>query len=154
MNWISIIWWNQKHYSINIKRALLWTFRINKQHWEQLYWKIIAFQKQLYISFYVCDTHMGVLRFTQLLRYLVARGYGITKIISKTIPVSTRHFMKIKRRQQCIIYPVNINMNGPQIIYDNIFISKKSILNNKIFLTQQPEEWRLTLEWYNLRMHF
>ena len=69
----------------------------------------IAFQKQLYISFYVCDTHMGVLRFTQLLRYLVARGYGITKIISKTIPVSTRHFMKIKRRQQCIIYPVNMN---------------------------------------------
>ena len=25
-------------------------------------------------------------------------------------------------------------------IFDNIFISKKAIMNNKIFLTQQPEE--------------
>lgn len=82
---------------------------------------------------------MGVLRFTQLLRYLVARGYGITKIISKTIPVSTRHFMKIKRRQLCIIYPVKDEWTS-NYIFDNINISQKDIMNNKILLTQQPEE--------------
>ena len=39
-----------------------------------------------------------------------------------------------------MIYPVNIKMNGPQIIFDNIIISEKATMNNKILLTQQPEE--------------